>query len=739
MLGTAPAHLSACKLPRRPTLQTHKRLSHNAVMEEQPKRKRTFRQDASRKKTKSDDGAGSFSGFGAKMMAKMGWSKGEGLGREGEGIQEPIQVQLRNTKGGVGAVSEKSEQQKREERRRAEQNGEKYDDSSEDERARHRKKKATSGTSTPSTAAPRPKKTIYDLEAAGMQVPPTLQSIVDATTGESKSTSALSLRGAEVPFQTSLAARVQREVAAFGDAVEAVQTDAKNIEHQMDHLAAELESLSTQIAEIQDISSRLEELRAADEWSTVVDGLKSLQAAYPARSFHKEAVAVINPLFLRSIAAWNPTSEALEHVSKSLGDLGSIIDPSSQAADYRSPSDEVTRPFHNPLASIFNPNSQDSEPTYRRSTTPYQTMMFAWWSRFHSAMVNDFEPDGPSSPSFVHAIEVWRPVLPRFIFRRITQEIKRKVSASLQRWNPRKAIKHKSSAPLPQWIFQWLPYDGDIRSEVRPKLRTVLQIWPIHRGIVPGIKLWTKAFSEDVDTLLVRHLLPRLSAHLRDDFEMDPADQDVAPISIVIGWASVMSPRIIAELLHAEFFTTKFYACLHSWLTYEGRNFDEIRRWLSWWKEIFPNEINNVPIIERDWEEAYKLVHAALDLQGGDLENLALPAVGPPRSPSPKTPNFSKSVNTVPPLSARQEVDETTFKDIVEAWCAEENLLLIPLRKADEKTGLPLFRVTASATGKGGVVVYIKGDIVWAQDKKDKSVWEPVGLEEGLISRAEGK
>jgi tuftelin-interacting protein 11 len=84
-------------------------------------------------------------------------------------------------------------------------------------------------------------------------------------------------------------------------------------------------------------------------------------------------------------------------------------------------------------------------------------------------------------------------------------------------------------------------------------------------------------------------------------------------------------------------------------------------------------------------------------------------------------------------------VEEPTFKDVVEEFCAEENLLLIPLREAHDKTGLPLFRVTASATGRGGAVAYLKGDILWVQDKKDKSVWEPVGLDDKLIAKAEGK
>ena len=69
----------------------------------------------------------------------------------------------------------------------------------------------------------------------------------------------------------------------------------------------------------------------------------------------------------------------------------------------------------------------------------------------------------------------------------------------------------------------------------------------------------------------------------------------------------------------------------------------------------------------------------------------------------------------------------------------EENLLLMPLREAHEVTGLPLFRITASAKGKGGVIVYLKGDVAWAQRKGEKGIFEPIGLGDGLIERAEGR
>lgn len=60
------------------------------------------------------------SGFGLKMLEKMGWKKGYGLGAGGSGIVEPIQTKLRPVKMGIGfkGFREKTEQDRAEEKRR---------------------------------------------------------------------------------------------------------------------------------------------------------------------------------------------------------------------------------------------------------------------------------------------------------------------------------------------------------------------------------------------------------------------------------------------------------------------------------------------------------------------------------------------------------------------------------------------------------------------------------------------
>ncbi|KAF1950984.1 hypothetical protein CC80DRAFT_496496 [Byssothecium circinans] len=690
--------------------------------EEQPKRKRNFRQESQKKKPKLDDGtSGSFSGFGAKMMAKMGYTGG-GLGRSGEGIEEAIAVKVRPTKVGIGGVREKTDQQKREERRKAEQNGEKYDEDSEDEQraARRRKKGTSTGASTPRSApSSRPKKTIFQteaaIEAAGIHIP---QSLLLAS-GESASTSTLSLRADHVPFQSALASRVQRELTAFEDSVTAMASERESIEHEMENLSAEIEHLEIQMKQARDITSRLQSLQKETEWSVLVQGLQDLQSTYPSKRFEKEAIALMHPLFAQTLSSWDPSSgNTLSSVAKAFQELRNIIDPSSRPSEQ--PSIEVG-------------------PSTHKRSTPYESLMLLLWNQLHAGLLKLQPDDDTDTSTFLALFDVWQPSLPPFLVRRATRAMELKVLTGVEKWNPQ--LRKKTSSPLPQWIFPWLRYCTVWTGTLKSKVKSILQRWSIDRGVIPGINIWRKAFPREMDQLLVNILLPRLAKHL-SEFEIDPSDQKLDLLNEVLAWIDILSSRIMAELIHVEFFEKKFMPVLHSWLTYEGRNLGEISAWLAWWRdEVLPKTLVDIPIHESDWDAAYNLVNTSLDLesQGQGLENLELPAAEPVRAPSPGTPNLSKSVNTEPPQSTHKDATELSFKDIVESWCAEENVLLIPLRKADEATGFPLFRITASATGKGGVVVYFKGDVIFTQNKKDKSVWEPAGFDENLISKAEGK
>ncbi|KNG44698.1 TFP11-domain-containing protein [Stemphylium lycopersici] len=697
------------------------------------KRKHSFRQQPN-KRAKAEDGSALKSGFGAKMLAKMGYKGEGGLGKEGAGISEPIQVVNRGTKGGIGAVAEKSEQQKREERRKAEENGDKYVDTSEEEREeRRQKKKKAKARGEARTGPPRPKKTLFELEAAGMHVPPALQSIIDATTGASTPTSGVSLRGSDiVPFENSLQARVRRDLNSFSEAFEQLQIESQSIPPQEYALQKELEALERQMHELEDLQARIESLRTGT-FDVVCEGLKSLRAAYPSKPLHRESIAVIHPHFSKAIASWEPLEHALETFAAAFSEMADIMQPRSRRI--------VSQAYTHPSEALVSRSIADEEDTIKRGTTSsYESMMLKLWLPAISSAVTQWDVKNPRP--MVHLLDVWKPLLPPFIAKRVLEQVSRKLSTSIHEWNPRKFKKSPHT-----WVMEWLPFlrpadldpkGSGLVAEIKRKIRHALQSIDLSKGPLPGMEQWRRLFGKgEFDHLLTSHLVPRLSAHLRDNFEINPAEQDLAPLEAVFAWKGLISDEVIGELLKAQFFP-KFLEIVHQWLSSEEVVFEEVQTWLAWWRnDILQEDINNLPSVASGWNEAYSLINQALDLGDARLTDLPAPQMETAEA-SPETPQFAKSISKEPQRPAPQ-VEEATFKDVVEEFCAEENLLLIPLREAHDQTGLPLFRITASATGRGGAVAYLKGDVLWVQNKKDKSVWEPTGLDEALTAKAEGK
>lgn len=97
----------------------------------------------------------------------------------------------------------------------------------------------------------------------------------------------------------------------------------------------------------------------------------------------------------------------------------------------------------------------------------------------------------------------------------------------------------------------------------------------------------------------------------------------------------------------------------------------------------------------------------------------------------------TKEKNTIPRPSAR--IHEITFRSIVEEYAATHNLLFIPTGRANERSRMPLFRVSRTAEGKKGLLVYILDDAVWAPGPDslglDGEEFKAISLED-MVERA---
>ena len=697
--------------------------------------------------------------FAARMMAKMGHVEGQGLGATGRGRLAPIETQLRPQGAGLGAVKEKTKQAKEEEKREAAFRGEQVEDSSEEERKRKRRLKekrksgATSGAGTPVTKPKQKFRTAAEMEAAadGLEVPNVLKAIIDTTGQETRLlTSTAGLLGSQntmVPAETEstkIARRARRDLEDFTTEWNNLKERKTFFEDEEMQLSLEISKEDEDIRAMEEAIAVVEELQnlyliASDEestWSTIIEKVETLERSVSTMEdtfgLREIAVAAIHPLFKVAMQDWKPLQQptsVVSHLNRLRHILG--INPESTSKDLA---------LQN---GVSYPKSQT------KSTTRYETMIHTLWlPPVRSAITNDW--DVHDARSLTNLIDIWTPVLPSFILANVLDQlVVRRLSDAVAAWRPRRS---RHGQPH-EWVFPWLPYLDEqhtdpgsstgLLSDVKRKLKTALSTWDLSTGVLPGLDQWRSVFKSDLSSMLVRHLLPRLALHLSENFEVNPPDQDLTPLEDVLKWKSQFSIATIAQLFVAEFFP-KWHQTLYLWLTSDAPNYGEVNQWYQWWKQELndrlPSGFKELPIIDTEWQNGVATLNIALDALEDGLDvstQLEMPSAGPPLPPAPSTPLATTPI----PKPAQILEAVTTFKDVVDDWCAENGLFMVPLREADMQTGLPLFRITASASGKGGVVVYLKGDVVWvrsaAREGTENRVFMPMGLDEGLVARAE--
>ena len=699
--------------------------------------------------------------FAAKMMAKMGYVEGQGLGATGRGRLAPIETQLRPQGAGLGAVKEKTKQAKEEEKREAAFRGEVLEDSSEEEKRRRKevKKKRISGVSGgASTPGGRPKlkyRTATEIEAAadGLQVPNVLKSIIDATGTETKLlTSAAGLmvsHGSMVTSETEamkIARRARRDLEAFADEWSGLAERKEVFEMQEIQLVEEIDEGEGGIRGLEGVISAIQELQpltldhpdivsAFTLWERITPKLETLEYEYKdnidALIMQEVAVAAIHPLFKAAMQEWDPLYQPI-HIAIHIQRLRQILG---------------IRPESTSNAIALQNGTQYSKAP-NKSTTPYETMIYTLWlPQVRSVITNDWDVYDPSP--LIALIEAWQSILPPFVLANvIDQLVVQRLTRAVAAWKPHSTHKRSRHVQPPHvWLFPWLQYLDEqhtdpknptgLLADVKRKFKAVLSTWDLSGGVPPGLHNWGSVLHSELPSILVRHLLPRFALHLAENLVIDPSNQDLTPLEEVLQWTPFFSASTIAQLLVAEFFP-KWHSTLHLWLT-SSPNYDEIREWFLWWKEQLPREMNELPIISTEWTKGLETITLALDLGADAAEHLPLPSAGPAPPIAPST----RRTTTPTPNTPVVPESPTTFRDVVEEWCAEQGLIIMPLREADSQTGLPLFRITASASGRGGVVVYLKGDVVWTRNSTSKALeakpFTPVGLDEGLVARAEGK
>ena len=207
------------------------------------------------------------------------------------------------------------------------------------------------------------------------------------------------------------------------------------------------------------------------------------------------------------------------------------------------------------------------------------------------------------------------------------------------------------------------------------------------------------------------------------------------PLTQVLQWSPILRGSTLSRLLEVEFFP-KWLDVLHIWLVQPKVNFEEVAQWYSFWKGTFPDDVQRLPAVEQGFTKGLQMMNHALELGVDAPTKLPKPdyrSASPGPAPSRK-PGDSASHRQPKP----SRVHEITFRSIVEDYISQHNLLFMPAGKVHEKSRLPLFRVSKTVDGKGGLLVYLLDDAVWAAAASGEDDYRAITLEDMVVRASKG-
>lgn len=196
---------------------------------------------------------------------------------------------------------------------------------------------------------------------------------------------------------------------------------------------------------------------------------------------------------------------------------------------------------------------------------------------------NDWSPLD-STPA-VTLFNSYSSLLPAFLKENVLDQlILPKLSKAISDWAPSCLRKGGHGIGLHEIVFPWLELiEGagraeKILEEARGKVRAWLGGWKVRDGIPKGLDSWKAAFSAQTwDALLLASVLPKLGVHLRDEFAINPREQELQPLENVLAWRMLLRASLLDQLLETEFFA-KWLEALWVWLTNEP-DFDQVAQW----------------------------------------------------------------------------------------------------------------------------------------------------------------
>ena len=693
-------------------------------------------------------------GIGAKLLSKMGWRAGEGLGKDRKGISKPLEAKMRPKGLGMGFGDRRERSLRAPPRARA--------DASESEELVREESGKAKETARSRALDIKKEARMWRRRHAGSRANlryRTAEDVIAETSMSSRGampTPIIDMRGPQARVVSSLEhlapvshevkeeeevpmPELQHNIRLLVDLAEAdiQKLDARSrqasdtkviLEREKDRLERELERVAEALSQLETMCSVVEDAMALEEGDPHVNELESsfrqLQLQQPTlyESYNVAAIALrlVLPMFAAATRDWEP-----------------FKNPEGPAALFK-----AWRPLLEGSGaqkgtavslSVGKPSTKDMDIS---SSDPYECLvtetLLPVWRR---AFTSSWDPKSDSA-LLERLMEVWEPLTPRPVLNYVMVHLLLpKLRAAVDRLD-------LNTDPIPPhvWLHPWLPYFGSTLSELWPPLRhkfsSALKDWhPADFSAAEILSPWQNVFSSrEWDGLLHRAVIPKLAASLQE-LDLTPGNDDKEPLEWVTAWEGLLPSSVVCRLLESHFFP-QWTMILRSWLsqTDPKPDFDEVARWYIHWKSALPESFLSLPNVKAQFTSAMDMIHTAQ--QGKPLPTTwsapSPPSVAAkaavPGQVEPSADRVAEAYGKKHLPSTKPAPIELSLREEVEAFAEMVEVEFVP-RPGRMHEGLQVFSfglVSCVVDSAGGRLLAQVGS---ARDRK----WEPTTLE-GLLA-----
>ena len=319
--------------------------------------------------------------------------------------------------------------------------------------------------------------------------------------------------------------------------------------------------------------------------------------------------------------------------------------------------------------------------------------------------------------SMIELVESWMPYVPPYVLANLLDQlIMPRIQQEVEDWNPL-----TDTMPIHAWIHPWLPLMNQrleiVYPVIRHKLAVALQAWhPSDRSakliLSPWVRVWT---GGTLETFLIKNIIPKLQ-QLISEMQINPRNQSLEAWKWLMEWNELVPPSQIAALLERSFFP-RWMQVLASWLNHSP-SYDEVANWYQGWKSVLPPEILGQQSTRERFRQALELMSRSLSGGSGKMKEELhfLTSLDKKYASSSGRPKDQK-------VEAPSKPAPADFRELLQRKCEEKGVIMMP-SPGRLYEGRQIYKV-------GRLQVYLERSVIFvSRDGK----WVPTSLQSTLDS-----